>query len=104
MEINIWNGATFGKQYQSASTADDQPKKVSAPRMWSSGTMSTTVAETREDKGRRIGRENVDGVPLGRTATAAPMAPTPSLVEERLTKRRPAQNIGREIAEAATVS
>ena len=62
------------------------------------------MADTREDKGRRIGRENVDGVPLGRTATAAPMAPTPSLVEELTTKKHPAQHIGCEIAEAATVS
>ena len=67
-------------------------------------TMITMSAETWEDRRGRIGRENVDGVPHGRTATAAPMAPTPSLAEERPTKKRPAQRIGQRIAEAATVS
>ena len=57
-----------------------------------------------EDKHGRIGWENVDGVPLGRTAMAALMAPTPYLTEERPTKTRPAHIIGHEIAEAATVS
>ena len=62
------------------------------------------AVETREDKHGRIGREKVDGVPLGRTATAAPMASTPSLAGEWPTKKRRAQPIGRAIAEAATVS
>ena len=71
-------------------------------------------AETREDEcgggtdtrgqaqAYRAGK--IDGVPLGRMATAAPMAPTPYLAEERPTKKRPTQRIRRGIAEAATVS
>ena len=43
------------------------------------------VVETRKDKRGRIGRENVDGIPLGRMATVAPMDPTKSLAEERPT-------------------
>ena len=35
VEINGWNGALYVKQYPSVSTADDQPEKVSAPRMQS---------------------------------------------------------------------
>ena len=58
----------------------------------------------REEKRRRVGTGNVDSVPLGRTATAALMAPTSSLEEERTTKKRPSQCIERDIAEAATVS
>ena len=64
--------------------------------------MYAVAAQTKEARRGNIGRENVDGVPSGRTATAAPMALTPSLAEERPTKKRPAQSIGREIAEAAT--
>ena len=66
--------------------------------------MSVVAAQTREDKRGRVGWENVDGVPLGRMATVAPMDPTPSLAEERTTKKRPTQRIGREIAEASMVS
>ena len=66
--------------------------------------MSTTAAETREEKHARIGQENVDVIPLGRAATAEPMAQTPYIAEERLRKKHPSQRIGREIAEAATVS
>ena len=72
-----------------------------------------TAAETRDNKygvgtdtgGKcgRIGRENVDGVPLGSMATAASMDLTPYLTEERPTKKRPAQHIGRGLAEAAAV-
>ena len=65
--------------------------------------MSVVAIQTREDKHGRIGRENVDGVPLGRTEMSATMAPTPSLEEERLTNNCPAQHIGRKIAEAVTV-
>ena len=50
--------------------------------------------ETQEDKIRHNGRENVDSVPLGVTATAALMDPSPSPTEERPTKNRPKQNIG----------
>ena len=67
-------------------------------------TMSTMSAETWEDRRGRIGRENVDIVPLSRTATAAPMAPTPSLAEERPTKKRPAQIIGHNIVGKAKMS
>ena len=66
--------------------------------------MSAVSLEMREDKRRNIGWGNVDGVPLGRTATAALMAPTTSLVEERPTKKCPTQRIGCGISEAATVS
>ena len=62
------------------------------------------AAQTREDKCGRVGRENYDGVPLGRTAKADPMDPTQYLAEKRPKKKRPAQRIGREISEAATVS
>ena len=55
--------------------------------------MSTAAEETREDKIGNIGREIVDGVPLGGTATAASIAPSPSPAEERPTKNRPAQHI-----------
>ena len=67
-------------------------------------TRITMVAETREDKRGRIGRENVDSIPLLRTATVDLMDPTPSLAEERPKKKSPAQSIVRKIAEAATVS
>ena len=39
------------------------------------------VVEMREDKIRHNGRENVDSVPLGGTATAASMDPYLSLAE-----------------------
>ena len=61
------------------------------------------VAQMQEEKRGSIGRENINGATLGRTETAAPMAPTPSLVETGQKKKRPTQRIGREIAEAATV-
>ena len=66
--------------------------------------MSATAADTREDKRGHIGPENIYGVPIGRTATAALMALTPSLAEERPTKKRPDQSIGHNIAEEATMS
>ena len=47
---------------------------------------------------------NVDGVPLGITATAALMAPNPSLNKYQPTNKRTTQRIGRKIAEAETVS
>ena len=65
--------------------------------------MSVVGIQTREDKRGYIGRENIDGVALGRTATVDLMDPTPSLAEEQLTKSRPAQRIGRGIAKLATV-
>ena len=55
--------------------------------------MSTTVAGMWEYTRGCIGQDNVDGVPLGRMATADPMAPTPYLAEERTTKKHPAQRI-----------
>ena len=55
--------------------------------------MITTAAETREDKRGRIGKENVDSVPIDRTATAVPMAPNLYLAGERPTKKRLAQLI-----------
>ena len=57
--------------------------------------MRVVAVQTWEDKREHIGREKVDGVPLGRTETAALIFLTPSLAEERLTKKRPAQHIGR---------
>ena len=73
-----------------------------------------TAAETHDDEcgggtdagGQsrgHIGRKHVDGVLLNKTATEAPMAPTPSLAEERPTKKHPACHIRRGIAEATTV-
>ena len=50
--------------------------------------------EIREDKIGNIGREIVDGVPLGRTATAASTAPSPFPEEEQPKKNRPTQHIG----------
>ena len=47
---------------------------------------------------------NFDGVPIGRTTTADPMTPTPSLAEKRPTKKLPAQCIRCGIAEAVMVS
>ena len=71
--------------------------------LWGRQQMMTT-ADMRDDEdgGRReagdnirhIGREIVNGVPLGGTETAAPIAPSPSPAEERPTKNRPAHNIG----------
>ena len=72
--------------------------------MRSSWKMSAMAADTREDKRENIGRENIYGVPIVRTATEAPMALTPYLAEERPTKKRPVQRIGNNIAEAATMS
>ena len=66
--------------------------------------MSAVAVQTREYKRGRIGRGNVDGVPLGRMAMAALMAPTPSLAEECPKKKRPAQPIEHGIAEAEMVS
>ena len=66
--------------------------------------MSVVVVQTREDKCRRIGQENVDGVLLGRTPTTALMSPTPSLVEEEPTNKSPAQRIGLGIVKASTVT
>ena len=66
--------------------------------------MSATAADTQEDKRGHIGPENIYGVPIGRTATAAPTAPTPSLAEERPTKKRPAQIIGHNIVGKAKMS
>ena len=65
--------------------------------------MSVVVAQMQEEKRGSIGRENINGAPLRRTETAAPMAPTPSLVKTKQKKWRPTQRIGRKIAEAATV-
>ena len=62
------------------------------------------TVQTREDKCRRIGRENVDSVSLGRTAAAALMSPTPYLAEERPKKKRPTHSIGSGITEEATMS
>ena len=66
--------------------------------------MSAMASDTWEDKRGHIGQENIYGVLLGRTATEAPMALTPSLAEERTTKKRPAQRIEHNIAEEATMS
>ena len=66
--------------------------------------MSVVTVQNQEDNHGRIGWENVDGVPFSRTATSAPMDPNPSLAEERPTKNRPDQCIGRNIAEAVKVS
>ena len=63
--------------------------------------MSLVVVQTREDKHRRIGRKIFDGVPLRRTAMAAPMDPTSSLAEEGPAKNHPAQGIRYEREEAA---
>ena len=61
------------------------------------GTMRKAAKETREDKIGHIGKEIVNYVRLGGTPTAASMAPSPSLTEERPTNNRPAHNIGRGI-------
>ena len=66
--------------------------------------MSVVAVHMREDKRGRIGREDVDSVPLCRAATAARMAPTPFLAEERPTKKLLACRIGTNISEALTVS
>ena len=66
--------------------------------------MSEVAVQTQEYKCGCIGRENVDVVPLGITATAYPVSLTPSLAEERPVAERPTQRIGCGIAEAATVS
>ena len=62
------------------------------------------AVETREDKTRNSGRENIDSVPLSLTATAYLMAQYPSTEDERLTKKRPAQNIGYGRTTTETVS
>ena len=43
--------------------------------------MRTAAEETQEDKIRHIGKEIVDGVPLGGTETATLIAPSPSTAE-----------------------
>ena len=66
--------------------------------------MILVAVKTHEYKRERIGQENVDSFPLGRTAMADPMDPNPSLAEESLTKKCYTQSIGCKIAEAVTVS
>ena len=66
--------------------------------------MGVVAVQIWEDNHRHIGWENIDGAPLGRTATAAPMAPTTSIVEEKTTKNRPSQSIRHKIAEVEMVS
>ena len=66
--------------------------------------MSVVGAQMRKYMRWRIKRENIDSVPLGRTAKVAPMAPTPYLAEERPTNKCSSQHIERKIAEAAKVS
>ena len=65
--------------------------------------MNAMAVQTREDKRRHIGWEHVEGGPLVRRATAAPMDPTPSLAEEHPPKKRHTQRIGHGISEAETV-
>ena len=55
--------------------------------------MRTVAEDMREDMIENIGREIINGVPLGRTETADSMAPSPSPVEERPTKNRPSNHI-----------
>ena len=56
--------------------------------------MRMATEETRKDKIGHIGQEIVDGVPLGVTAMASPMALYPSTAEERPIKNCTAQHIG----------
>ena len=56
-----------------------------------------------EENIRNIGRENIDGAPLGGTAMADLMVLSPSPAEYRPTKKRPAQRIRHRITAAATV-
>ena len=56
--------------------------------------MSAVAVKTWEENRGRVGQEKIDGVPLSIMATAALMAPTPSLAEEQPAKKRPAQDIG----------
>ena len=51
--------------------------------------MDTVSIETREEKCRHIGRESVEGVPPGGTATVSTMTPSPSLAKEFPTKKWP---------------
>ena len=53
--------------------------------------MRTAAEEMREDNIGHIGREIIDGVPLGGTETAASVYMSPA--EERPTKNRTSQNI-----------
>ena len=66
--------------------------------------MSVVAVHMWEDQRRHTGMENIDGVPLGITATVALIAPTSSISEERPTKKRTTQRIQRKIVRAATVS
>ena len=67
-------------------------------------TVIEVVVHIREGKSGIIGQYNVDGVPLGITATADPMDPTPYPMEERPTKKLPAHNIGCRIKIESRVS
>ena len=62
------------------------------------------AVETREDKIRHNGRENIDGVLQGVTSTAALIDLYPYPAEERTTRKCHAQRIRRGIEEAVTVS
>ena len=65
--------------------------------------MSTTAAETRDERHRRNGCKNFNDVLLSGTKTANPMAQSQSHVKECTIKKRHAQSIGRGMAVAATV-
>ena len=64
----------------------------------------TAAEETREDKIGHIGREIVNGVPPGVTATSVLIHPSLYPVEERPTKKRPAEHIRRGIKTTETLS
>ena len=56
--------------------------------------MRTAAEEMQEDKIGQIGRETVNGFPLGGTERVDLIALSPSSAEERSTKNRPAHHIG----------
>ena len=68
------------------------------------GTTRTAAVETPEDNIRHNVRENIDGVPLGVTATAGLMATSLYPTDERPTKNHPAHNIGCRCTTTETVS
>ena len=65
--------------------------------------MSTTAAETRDERQRHNGCKNFNDVLLSGTTTADPIAQCQSHTKKWPTNKQPAQRIVREIVVAATV-
>ena len=68
-----------------------------------SGTVSTAAVETREERRRRVGRENFNGVLLSGTTTAALMSQSQSHVKYIPKNNSPDHHIGHMITVVATV-